>query len=70
MILLARKNLPPTNNLLLVFQTGTRELKDGAVYLKKFTRQMLSMYILKCAGLEISTYNNSGVTMSQMRSQV
>ena len=70
MILLARKHLPPTNNLLPVFQTGTRELKDGAVYRKKFTRQMLSMYILKCAGIEISTYNNSDVTVSQLRSQL
>lgn len=70
MILLARKHLPPTSNLLPVFHTGTRELKDGAVYRKTFMRQMLSMYILKCAGIEISTYNNSDVTVSQLRSKV
>ena len=29
MILRPRKHLPPTNNLLPVFQTGIGELKDG-----------------------------------------
>ena len=57
MILRARKHLPPTNNLLRVFQTGARELKDGAVYRKKFTRQMLSMFVLKCAGTVVSAHN-------------
>lgn len=47
------------------FPSRHQRVKDGAVYFKKFMRQMLSMYILKCARIVISTYNNSDVTAVQ-----
>lgn len=57
------KETPASYKPIACFPNRHQRVKDGVVYLKKFERQMLSMYILKCARTQIPACNFSDVTV-------